>query len=172
MNISNVFDLRNTKSSPSLRMEYMHILFKVCIIHITPTYLCIQAKKSTHSTEQILCHSPTPTLCHSGLSFFRGYAPNSIFNAFETFLNHSEAAACGYADIAGVLDRSVSRPLLEKTFHMKIQSRSVFVHRESFETILDKTEQMLMKVSKKLVAQRGARTHDPEIKSLMLYRLS
>ena len=25
---------------------------------------------------------------------------------------------------------------------------------------------------KKLVAQRGARTHDPEIKSLMLYRLS
>ena len=25
---------------------------------------------------------------------------------------------------------------------------------------------------KRLVAQRGARTHDPEIKSLMLYRLS
>ena len=25
---------------------------------------------------------------------------------------------------------------------------------------------------KKLIAQRGARTHDPEIKSLMLYRLS
>ena len=67
MNISNVFDLRNTKSSPSLRMEYMHILFKVCIIHITPTYLCIQAKKSTHSVKQISCHSPT--LCHSGFSF-------------------------------------------------------------------------------------------------------
>ena len=30
---------------------------------------------------------------------------------------------------------------------MKIQSRSVFIHRESFETILDKTEQMLLKVS-------------------------
>ena len=27
-------------------------------------------------------------------------------------------------------------------------------------------------VFKKKVAQRGARTHDPEIKSLMLYRLS
>ena len=26
--------------------------------------------------------------------------------------------------------------------------------------------------TKKLFAQRGARTHDPEIKSLMLYRLS
>ena len=25
---------------------------------------------------------------------------------------------------------------------------------------------------KKMLAQRGARTHDPEIKSLMLYRLS
>ena len=27
-------------------------------------------------------------------------------------------------------------------------------------------------LSKIMVAQRGARTHDPEIKSLMLYRLS
>jgi hypothetical protein len=27
-------------------------------------------------------------------------------------------------------------------------------------------------VCKTIVAQRGARTHDPEIKSLMLYRLS
>ena len=27
-------------------------------------------------------------------------------------------------------------------------------------------------ILKKVIAQRGARTHDPEIKSLMLYRLS
>ena len=171
MNISNVFDLRNTKSCPSLRMEYkyMHILFKIS--YTLHQRICVFKPRKVHILlNKYLCHSPT--LCHSGFSFFRGYAPNSIFNAFETFLNHSEAAACGYADIAGVLDRSVSRPLLEKTFHMKIQSRSVFVHRESFETILDKTEQMLMKVRKKLIAQRGARTHDPEIKSLMLYRLS
>ena len=47
----------------------------------------------------------------------------------------------------GVFGRAVSRPLLEKTFHMKIQSRTVFLHRESFDTILDKTEQMLLKVS-------------------------
>ena len=35
-------------------------------------------------------------------------------------------------------------------------------------------QKLAMKKSKKniLVAQRGARTHDPEIKSLMLYRLS
>ena len=28
------------------------------------------------------------------------------------------------------------------------------------------------KLTKRVIAQRGARTHDPEIKSLMLYRLS
>jgi hypothetical protein len=50
-----------------------------------------------------------------------------------------------HTDIAGVFGRAVSRPLLEKTFHMKIQSRTVFLHRESFDTILDKTEQMLLK---------------------------
>ena len=31
---------------------------------------------------------------------------------------------------------------------------------------------LVMREEKKMVAQRGARTHDPEIKSLMLYRLS
>ncbi len=35
-----------------------------------------------------------------------------------------------------------------------------------------KAMKMQEKKRKKLVAQRGARTHDPEIKSLMLYRLS
>ena len=34
------------------------------------------------------------------------------------------------------------------------------------------TEIVLKQVTKKCHAQRGARTHDPEIKSLMLYRLS
>ena len=51
-----------------------------------------------------------------------------------------------HSDVAGVMSRSVSRPLLEKTFHMKIQSRKVFTHRESFEMILAKTEEMLVKV--------------------------
>ena len=47
------------------------------------------------------------------------------------------------------MSRAVSRPLLEKTFHMKIQSRKVFAHRENYETILAKTEEMLLKVSRK-----------------------
>ncbi|KFM74803.1 hypothetical protein X975_18302, partial [Stegodyphus mimosarum] len=35
--------------------------------------------------------------------------------------------------------------LLEKTFHRKIQSRKIFLHRESFETILSKAEELLNK---------------------------
>ena len=62
-------------------------------------------------------------------------------------MNETESDATAHTDIAGVFGRAVSRPLLEKTFHMKIKSRTVFLHRESFETILDKTEQMLLKVS-------------------------
>lgn len=45
------------------------------------------------------------------------------------------------------MNRHVSRPLIEKTFFRKIQSRKVFTHRESFDTILAKTEDMLKKVS-------------------------
>ena len=38
--------------------------------------------------------------------------------------------------------------------------------------VLIKINFLLKKKKKKNIAQRGARTHDPEIKSLMLYRLS
>ncbi len=51
-----------------------------------------------------------------------------------------------HSDVASVMSRAVSRPLLEKTFHMKIQSRKVFTHRDSYQTILAKTEDLLMKV--------------------------
>ena len=72
---------------------------------------------------------------------------STLFNAWDSLLNETESDAVAHTDIAGVFGRAVSRPLLEKTFHMKIQSRTVFLHRESFDTILDKTEQMLLKVS-------------------------
>jgi len=70
---------------------------------------------------------------------------STLFNAWDSLLNETESDAVAHTDIAGVFGRAVSRPLLEKTFHMKIQSRTVFLHRESFDTILDKTEQMLLK---------------------------
>ncbi|CAM1332317.1 Uncharacterised protein g10840 [Pycnogonum litorale] len=46
------------------------------------------------------------------------------------------------------MGRQVSTPLLEKTFHRKVQSRKVFLHRDSFETILQKAEEMLQKCYK------------------------
>uniref|UniRef100_A0A1A9ZCB7 Uncharacterized protein n=1 Tax=Glossina pallidipes TaxID=7398 RepID=A0A1A9ZCB7_GLOPL len=39
----------------------------------------------------------------------------------------------------------VSRPMLDKSFHRKVQSRKIFTHRESFETIIAKTEEKLSK---------------------------
>ena len=81
------------------------------------------------------------------LFFCRPNCNNTLFNTWESLLNETESDAQAHTDIAGVLGRAVSRPLLEKTFHMKIQSRTVFLHRESFDSILDKTEQMLLKVS-------------------------
>jgi hypothetical protein len=38
--------------------------------------------------------------------------------------------------------------------------------------IVENQEEKNRQDRKNIVAQRGARTHDPEIKSLMLYRLS
>ena len=61
-------------------------------------------------------------------------------------LQELESDSQVHSDVAGVMSRAVSRPLLEKSFHMKIQSRKVFTHRESYETILAKTEEMLVKV--------------------------
>ena len=47
----------------------------------------------------------------------------------------------------------------------------VFVSKNLFKRFENNSYTSLM-ITKKKFAQRGARTHDPEIKSLMLYRLS
>ncbi len=69
-----------------------------------------------------------------------------MFNVWDSLLQETELDASVHTDIAGVLSRAVSRPLLEKTFHMKIQSRKVFTNRESYENLLGKTEDLLLKV--------------------------
>lgn len=51
-----------------------------------------------------------------------------------------------HGDIARSLSQNVGVILLEKTFFRKIQSRKIFLHRESFETILTKAEELLAKV--------------------------
>ena len=77
---------------------------------------------------------------------FRPNCTNSLFTVWDSLLQETELDASVHTDIAAVLSRAVSRPLLEKTFHMKIQSRKVFTNRESYENLLAKTEDMLVKV--------------------------
>uniref|UniRef100_A0A1I8PL17 Stac-like n=1 Tax=Stomoxys calcitrans TaxID=35570 RepID=A0A1I8PL17_STOCA len=69
----------------------------------------------------------------------------SIFQAWETFLQEVETDSQASNDVAHVLYRQVSRPMLDKSFHRKVQSRKIFTHRESFETIIAKTEEKLSK---------------------------
>ncbi|CAB4067311.1 unnamed protein product [Lepeophtheirus salmonis] len=63
---------------------------------------------------------------------------NSLLSLWDSFLQEIEMDSQIHSDIAGIFLRVISRPLLEKTFHMKIQSRKVFNHRESFESVLGK----------------------------------
>lgn len=79
--------------------------------------------------------------------FSRPACPSSLFHTWETLLQEVEIDSQAHSDIASILGRQVSRPLLEKSFHRKIQSRKVFTHRESYETIISKTEEKLVKVS-------------------------
>ncbi|KAK7791980.1 hypothetical protein R5R35_007968 [Gryllus longicercus] len=75
----------------------------------------------------------------------RPACPSALFHTWETLLQEVEVDSQAHSDIASVLGRQVSRPLLERSFHRKIQSRKVFTHRESYETILTKTEDKLVK---------------------------
>jgi hypothetical protein len=70
-----------------------------------------------------------------------------LFHTWETLLQEVEIDSQALGDIASILGRQVSRPLLERSFHRKIQSRKVFSQRESYETIVAKTEEKLVKVS-------------------------
>ncbi|XP_065081966.1 uncharacterized protein Stacl isoform X5 [Ochlerotatus camptorhynchus] len=70
---------------------------------------------------------------------------SNLFHAWETFLQEIEADSQATIDVASSLSRQVARPLLERSFYRKVQSRKVFTHRESFDTIISKTEEKLSK---------------------------
>ncbi|CRL05816.1 CLUMA_CG018842, isoform A [Clunio marinus] len=70
---------------------------------------------------------------------------SSLFHAWETFLQEVEVDSQSTSEMSNLLSKQVSRPLLERSFHRKVQSRKVFTHRESFETIIAKTEEKLSK---------------------------
>ncbi|XP_076037098.1 uncharacterized protein LOC143022658 [Oratosquilla oratoria] len=76
---------------------------------------------------------------------------NQMFQAWETLLQEAEVDSQIHSDVAGTLARQVSRPLIEKTFNRKIQSRKIFIHRESFDSILSKTEEKLKKCKREYV---------------------
>lgn len=57
----------------------------------------------------------------------------------------------GYGNAAASLERLVATPLVEKTFHMKVQARKLFAHREGCEVILAKADDQLNKVRKSLL---------------------
>ncbi|GJQ87483.1 hypothetical protein Trydic_g19242 [Trypoxylus dichotomus] len=75
----------------------------------------------------------------------RPACPSSLFHTWETLLQEVEIDSQALGEIASILGRQVSRPLLEKSFYRKIQSRKVFTHRESYDTIITKTEEKLAK---------------------------
>ncbi|RZF34440.1 hypothetical protein LSTR_LSTR012191, partial [Laodelphax striatellus] len=71
--------------------------------------------------------------------------PSSLFHTWETLLQEVEADSQAHGDIASVFGRQVSRPLLERSFHRKVQARKVFAHRENFEVVITKAEDKLAK---------------------------
>ncbi|BFG03290.1 uncharacterized protein DMAD_02585 [Drosophila madeirensis] len=93
----------------------------------------------------------------------------AIFQAWETFLQEAETDSQACNDVASVLSRQVSRPMLDKSFHRKVQSRKIFTHRESFETIIAKTEEKLSKCRMDYKQCHMAHRQNPSQHSLTEY---
>ncbi|XP_037527664.2 LOW QUALITY PROTEIN: uncharacterized protein LOC119404989 [Rhipicephalus sanguineus] len=70
---------------------------------------------------------------------------SSLFSCWEVLLQEVEVDSQVHGDISRCLSQHMGVMLLEKTFHRKAQSRKVFLHRESFENILVKAEELLNK---------------------------
>lgn len=77
----------------------------------------------------------------------RAACPSSLFHTWETLLQEVDIDSQALGEIGAILGRQVSRPLLERSFHRKIQSRKVFSQRDSYDVIIEKTEDKLVKVS-------------------------
>ncbi|CAG9560540.1 unnamed protein product [Danaus chrysippus] len=75
----------------------------------------------------------------------RASCPSSLFHTWETLLQEVEADVVGYTNAATSLERVVAAPLIDKTFHMKVQARKLFAHREGCEVILGKADDQLNK---------------------------
>ncbi|KAF5303390.1 hypothetical protein FQA39_LY09981 [Lamprigera yunnana] len=94
---------------------------------------------------------------------------SSLFHVWETLLQEVEIDSQALGDIASILGRQISRPLLERSFFRKIQSRKVFSHRESYETIITKTEEKLAKSRQEYKAAYLTYLSTPTTESLSAY---
>ncbi|XP_039749322.1 uncharacterized protein LOC120626095 [Pararge aegeria] len=82
---------------------------------------------------------------NSDLRKERATCPSSLFHTWETLLQEVEADVVGCSNASSSLERVVATPLIEKTFHMKVQARKLFAHREGCELILSKADDQLNK---------------------------
>merc|ERR1712025_75554 len=65
---------------------------------------------------------------------------NTIAIAWEQWMADVMQDSASHTEISAQTGRNVAKPLLEKTFHMKIQSRKVFKQREAFERMINENE--------------------------------
>ncbi|XP_061728805.1 uncharacterized protein LOC133533775 isoform X2 [Cydia pomonella] len=75
----------------------------------------------------------------------RASCPSSLFHTWETLLQEVEADVIANNNAATALERNVAAPLVDRTFHMKVQARKLFAHREGCEVILAKADDQLTK---------------------------
>jgi hypothetical protein len=80
-------------------------------------------------------------------AFSRPPGTSSLMQSWELLLQQVETDSKSHGDVSAILGRKLGQTLLEKTFHRKIQSRKIFVHRELYEGILSKADEALQKVS-------------------------
>ncbi|XP_063532460.1 uncharacterized protein LOC134743081 isoform X2 [Cydia strobilella] len=82
---------------------------------------------------------------NSELKKERASCPSSLFHTWETLLQEVEADVIANNNAATALERNVAAPLVDRTFHMKVQARKLFAHREGCEVILAKADDQLTK---------------------------
>ncbi|XP_063361151.1 uncharacterized protein LOC134650180 isoform X3 [Cydia amplana] len=82
---------------------------------------------------------------NSELKKERASCPSSLFHTWETLLQEVEADVIANNNAATALERNVAAPLVERTFHMKVQARKLFAHREGCEVVLAKADDQLTK---------------------------
>jgi len=84
---------------------------------------------------------------------------NTIAIAWEQWMADVMQDSACHTEISAALGRNIAKPLLEKTFHMKIQSRKVFTQREAFERLIAENEDH---TTKSHVDYRKSWTHHVE----------